>query len=165
MGDRVDKVISAVEAMLNKRVWKDTFLLRWAHNRIEGRLKDLKDSEKALISGENFKLERVSIFVEIYQKDLGIITLSRVISSLGDRAFGKNIYKTHSEGKKTAECAQRVQKNIAFIEVVVMPDKLAEKNGELHLLQGAIDIKNVKGVWFRDIYYLFDVNKRMFVRG
>lgn len=165
MGERVHKVIHAVESLLSKSVWKDTFLLRWAHGRIDEKLTGLKESEKNNQATDQSKVERVSVFVEIYQKDLGIITLSRVISSIGDRAFGKNVYRSHADGKKSAEMSQRTQKNIAFIEIKVMPDKVIGSDADIKLAQRAISINNVIGAWFRDVYYNFDVNKRMFIRA
>ena len=164
---KVERVIVLVESMLCKPVWKETFLLRWAHDRIEGRLNSLREVEVSDLSEEYVSDNRESVFVEIYQKDLGIITLSKVISSLGDRAFAKNIYHSYTAAKNIAEVNQRLQRYIAYIEIKVLSEKIIQDSpgDKVTLDSGAIVIDNIKGAWFRDTYYMFDGSRRMFVRS
>lgn len=163
---KFDRVIHIVESMLSKPVWQETFLLRWAHDRIEDKLNNYREADLDTAPQYHESTNRVPVFVEIYQKDLGIITLSRVISSLGDRAFGRNVFKSYEFARSNSEQNQRLQKNIAYIEVLVIAEKIESESsdGAIKLAAGSILQSNVKGAWFRDVYYEYDHSKRMFVR-
>ena len=165
---RVDRVVSLVKALLAKDVWEKAFILRMSKDKIEKKLTDLIDSS---VDNDEPKSDtevaRTMVYIEIYQKDLGIITLSKVLSSLGDRAFGRNVFNSLDQAKLSASTSQRFQKNIALIEVEVMTDKVINCNEgvDVRLAPGSILISNVKGAWFREVYYKFDVSRKMFIRA
>ena len=165
---RVDRVVTLVKSLLAKDVWERAFILRISKNKIEKKLTDLINSKEDFVSPSDVsEVARTVVYVEIYQKDLGIITLSKVLASLGDRAFGRNIFKSLDQAKFSASTSQRFQKNIALIEVEVMADKVINcKEGyDIRLAPGSILISNVKGAWFREVYYKFDASRKMFMRS
>ena len=164
---RVDRVVLLVKSLLANRVWEKAFLLRRSKDRIEKKLAALIDSNKDVPGySDASDVSRTLVYIEVYQKDLGIITLSRVLSSLGDRAFGRNVFQSLEQAKLAAFTSQRFQKNIALIEVEVMSEKVINFNevGDIKLAPGSIFISNVKGAWFREVYYKFDASRKMFIR-
>lgn len=162
---KIEKIVHLLEKMLQNQVWQETFLLRWASNNISSKIDKIRSLEDQASPDVQDLDVRVPVFVEIYQKDLGIITLSRVLPSLGDRAYGKNVCLSYDQAKQMADNCQRLQKHIAFIEVSVLENKVMHSNdGRISLAEGSITMQNVKGAWFRDVYYTFDYSKRMFLR-
>lgn len=164
----VKVIVGIVENMLKMPVWHDTFMLRRAHSRILSKLNEFKDKQDLISSAKVSRCERVPLFVEIYQNNLGIITLSRILTSLGDSAFGKNIYSSYRLAKISAESQQKNQKYIAFVEVMVLPNCIKEVSSDssrVELTDGAISLSNVKGAYFRGVYYRFDLHKKMFIRN
>ena len=164
----VKAVINIVEGMLNMPVWQDTFMLKRAHARLLNKLSDFKDKQSRMRANPVNVCERIPVFVEVYQNNLGIITLSRIVTTIGDSAFGKNVYSSYRIAKISAENEKRHQKFIAFVEVDVLPDKIQDgvlAPGKIALADGAILISNIRGAWFRDAYYKFDFSKKLFVKA
>lgn len=169
MSNNYQSFLKTLESMLSHPVWKkDKFLLRWAHDRIESSVKNLRYSVDKVVSEDSDSVvQNVSVFVEIYQKDLGIITLSRALSSLGGNAFSKNIYRSYDSAKTAAELNQRDQRHMAFIELNVLEENVKDHHeclDKVLLSEGSISTKNVKGAWFRGVFYNYNKSNGLFVR-